>query len=384
MKTSVPTVASRDPRRTSSPPGETDAIDPTEEAVPPAHVRLLTLTHYLQSLPSMRFATLGDIIGVVPEYQRFDLSTDNGSKAFKQMFERDKGHLRECGIVLETNRLENTYRIDRKRSTFKSGLDVSAREAAQMLHVGRVALADPTFLDKDELRFALTKIRAELIWGPGHADRTRMDAPTPRAVATDAPAGSYPIDNVRKLRDAVLDRKKVMIDYRDSTGKATRKRTIRPYGDFSNNAIWYVVAYDESCDDIRVFRTERIESLRRIKDTSSKPAYTIPADFDVNHYIKLPFQYGTDRFTAVFCIREPVPASIKAIATTEGTLREREDASSVWSVEANSYELASRWAIANGPGIIPLAPPKLRHCHEKALERVLEDLAAKGERHAEA
>jgi proteasome accessory factor B len=370
MKANESATSSQGSRRPCR-PAQMGMPDIAEEGIPPAHVRLLTFTHYLQSLPSTKFAGLGDIIGAVPEYQRFDAMTDNDQRAFQQMFERDKSHLRECGIVLETDRQGSAYRIDRERSTFKPGLDVSAREVTSLLYIGKVALADPSFLDKEDLRFALTKIRAELVWGPGHAEAPKLDASLPDGTGTKAAAAAHPIDNVHRLRDAILDRKKVTIDYRDSTGKITRKRTIRPYGDFSNNAVWYTVAYDESRDDIRVFRADRIESLRRGNDTSSKPAYTIPASFDVNDYIKLPFQYGPTRFTAVFHINEPIPASIKATASKEGSLQEQGNGSVLWSVEANSYELASRWAIANGPGIVPVNPPELRTCHRETLERML-------------
>jgi predicted DNA-binding transcriptional regulator YafY len=73
---------------------------------------------------------------------------------------------------------------------------------------------------------------------------------------------------------------KVWITYCPPNGEAARERVIAPYTLEATDAGVYVIGYDESSNEIRTFKLERLQSARVLPDT-----YTIPDDFNPDTYL---------------------------------------------------------------------------------------------------
>ena len=73
---------------------------------------------------------------------------------------------------------------------------------------------------------------------------------------------------------------KVWITYRPPNGEAARERVIAPYTLEATDAGVYVIGYDESSQEIRTFKLERLQTARVLPDS-----YVIPEDFNPEAYL---------------------------------------------------------------------------------------------------
>ena len=84
-----------------------------------------------------------------------------------------------------------------------------------------------------------------------------------------------------EVRRALKNRRKVCIDYRSSAATEAKSRVIRPYGMAAASGMWYVVAYCEASEGLRVFRADRIEDATLLSDR-----YEIPASFSIRETLR--------------------------------------------------------------------------------------------------
>ncbi len=75
-----------------------------------------------------------------------------------------------------------------------------------------------------------------------------------------------PNKNVDLIKKSVLDLKKLKVYYRKYAGEIS-ERIIRPYGAIVKNSEWYLAAYCETKNDIRVFKCSRIESIEVLDES---------------------------------------------------------------------------------------------------------------------
>lgn len=88
------------------------------------------------------------------------------------------------------------------------------------------------------------------------------------ALAVYAPTGglSQPAQRtLQTLREAVQERRKVFLNYRDQSEKPT-ERTVRPLGCFYWGKVWTLAAWCEIRNDFRSFRVDRVTYVRRLED----------------------------------------------------------------------------------------------------------------------
>jgi predicted DNA-binding transcriptional regulator YafY len=88
------------------------------------------------------------------------------------------------------------------------------------------------------------------------------------ALAVYAPSGGLPAPAQRMLqtlREAVQERCKVFINYRDLNDK-TSERTLRPLGCFYWGKVWTLAAWCEQREDFRSFRVDRVSYVRRLEE----------------------------------------------------------------------------------------------------------------------
>ena len=98
-------------------------------------------------------------------------------------------------------------------------------------------------------------------------------------VAELAPTDALPfLDEVRR---ALRNHRKIRIAYRSSAATEAKGRVIRPYGMVAASGMWYVVAYCEASEGLRVFRADRMEDASLLTDR-----YEIPANFSIREALR--------------------------------------------------------------------------------------------------
>jgi predicted DNA-binding transcriptional regulator YafY len=109
------------------------------------------------------------------------------------------------------------------------------------------------------------------------------------------------LGNVDILIQAVWQSYKLKITYKKHMGEATQ-RDIRPYGIVVNEMNWYMIAYCEKSNDIRIFKCERIMECQCIFEK-----FTLPVKFSAEEYWKKSKQL----FKSECLQREKYPVVIK-------------------------------------------------------------------------
>jgi len=72
-------------------------------------------------------------------------------------------------------------------------------------------------------------------------------------------------ENIDIIKKAVLDLKKLKINYKKYGGQVSQ-RIIRPYGAVKKNSQWYVAAFCETKNEVRVFKYSRIDSIEILSE----------------------------------------------------------------------------------------------------------------------
>jgi predicted DNA-binding transcriptional regulator YafY len=88
------------------------------------------------------------------------------------------------------------------------------------------------------------------------------------ALAVYAPPGGLPEAaqrTLQTLREAVHERRKVFVHYRDLADKSS-ERTLRPLGCFYWGKVWTLAAWCEQRGDFRTFRVDRVTYVRRLDE----------------------------------------------------------------------------------------------------------------------
>jgi predicted DNA-binding transcriptional regulator YafY len=81
--------------------------------------------------------------------------------------------------------------------------------------------------------------------------------------------------NVDIIKKSVLDLKKLKVCYKKYNGEVS-ERILRPYGVVIKNSEWYVIAFCQLKNDIRVFMCNRIEHIEVLEES-----FTISDDFSL-------------------------------------------------------------------------------------------------------
>lgn len=284
-------------------------------------------------------------------------------EAFGRMFERDKDDLRAAGLVLVVDRSGDVerYRVD-EDATFSETLALTPVEAVELRTAAAAMLADESFPFTDDLRPAIAKVVAATHSAAGHAD-----AIIPSPSADEAPATQGPL--VAELTRAVTDRKRVTFDYVGAQGRRSR-REVEPWGLFARDGRWYLVAFDPSAEDERVFAVPRISGLT-VAPRPKSPDFEPPAGFDIARHMVMPFQFGARATEAVVRLTGPAARRAEALTAGQGTLSRDGDGTYLWRVMVADGPLFARWIVHAGHGVDVVSPAELRLFVRSGLEEVV-------------
>lgn len=184
--------------------------------------------------------------------------------ALERQFERDKDHLRELGIPVETvdsplepgNNQLTRYRISKELLQIPSEVRFTARELA-LLRLAALAWSEGSLTA--EARRSAMKIEA---LGAGLDVRHLGIAPSLGLSEAAAPP----------LQRAIDERRVVRFDYQLPGRDAPLEREVAPLGLHRAEGRWHLIAYDLERSDDRVFLLSRITGPVRLATERFDPA----------------------------------------------------------------------------------------------------------------
>ena len=139
----------------------------------------------------------------------------------------------------------------------------------------------PMMFTQDEAKALVASVRMAQVWLDPALAQGAQDAlgkimsvltvdarVAAEALAVYAPQVGLPESaqrTLQTLREAVQERRKVFINYRDLSEKAS-ERTLRPLGCFYWGKVWTLAAWCEQRSDFRSFRVDRVTYVRSLDE----------------------------------------------------------------------------------------------------------------------
>ena len=273
------------------------------------------------------------------------------AESLRRTFQRYREHLEELGIrVTEADHGAGVrYKVD-ARYTYAEprGVDLTRDEALTLVTLLSLYLESANTPYTQDVYRARNKIAAIAGLAPSPASEGgTQDAGVAKAYA--ALAKAYAAGLAARF------------EYTNAHGMSENK-TVQVYGLFERAGHTYVVALDRAAGEVKVFRCDRVDP-RSVKVDPRLP-YRVPADFSVDDYMRLPFQYGAgEPFEATFAMRAGADtATCRALTQGKGTWHEpmADTPRTTWSVDASDLDALARWAARALPaGLVPVAPREL-------------------------
>lgn len=318
-------------------------------------------------------------------------------EAFRKAFLRDRGRLESAGLVVlrvTTPDGQVAWHIDEDASF--ADCDRISSEDALVLDCLLVPLAqDPTFPYARDLRIALTKI-----------DRSFDGSSNVRV----QPRARIRNNNLTRIEEAMTNGQVIRVSYTRADGSGLN-RCLAPYGLFALNGSTYLVAAQvnevasnhgttegntdsagntdsmtkvltsrkthntsslrNTCNIVgptHVYNLSRVKSVRVVRSLS----YRTPPDFNVEDFIKLPFQIGATQYEATFMVPHERKQEIGARVHGNATWRESQ-AGLLLFADVSDEQTAATWAIAEG--VRPISPASLVDAWRAILQRALEGVS---------
>jgi proteasome accessory factor B len=219
--------------------------------------RLINLT--LALLASKRYLSKAEILRNIPGYE--------GSPETKErMFERDKDDLRSLGIQIDVNNFDPLFEDEQgyliKSDSFQFAENEFTKEELLLLTMAANLWHDSAV--EIDSQNALLKIQS--LSGPVENDMTT----TPTLRITE----DWQL--LVSIFTAVQNRQILEFSYRG------KKRQVNPYGLYSSNGFWYLIAFEINV--IKSFKLVRIEG--EVDLIGEKDAFEKPDNFNVGNFLK--------------------------------------------------------------------------------------------------
>jgi len=266
-------------------------------------------------------------------------------------FRRDREKLAEQGVIVREihpagspQTEASLWSIDREATHADLGL-IRQEDAETLLDIVDAHLRRSDI----PYRGVLERIRVKAL------EALRAD---PSLIPADSPASSE-----EEECDPVLEtiwasfalRRRLPFTYRDAAGRES-ERSVAIYGIFTLEGRCYFVG-EEGHKGVRTFRADRVMRAGR-----PRGSYVVPADFDIDDHLFLPFDFAPGEGTeVVFSIDGAADEQeIKAVTRGRGVI-EGEHGRLRWRITARDLGAACAWALAHRTSItmLPHDPPEL-------------------------
>lgn len=178
-----------------------------------------------------------------------------------------------------------------ERTVYRDVADLQAQgvpiegEAGVGYRLGRGFELPPLMFTQDEARALVASVRMAQVWQDAAMARASLDAlgkilavlpPAARAAAQSTAVFAPPLglepqvqSALQLLRDAVHERRRVKLNYRDVNGRVS-ERTVRPLGCFFWGKVWTLAGWCETRQDFRSFRLDRMETVEPLDGTQGR------------------------------------------------------------------------------------------------------------------
>ncbi len=220
--------------------------------------RILLLLPYVIAHPGVSLDELSETFGIDQERLRRDLEL-----------------IWFCGLPGYTpaDLIDVTIEGDRVFVTMADYFDAPLRltpAEGLALYAGGAAIAElPEMQEADALRRALEKL--------GRALGAGREGGDPSGLRVKLEPG--PIEHIDALTTAIENKKRVRLDYFSATSAELTSREVDPWGMVAALGRLYLVAWDHSNEDERIFRTDRIKHVDLLDEDAD-----VPTDFDPDRY----------------------------------------------------------------------------------------------------
>jgi proteasome accessory factor B len=153
------------------------------------------------------------------------------------------------------------------------------------------------------------------------------------------------------------------------------QREVRPYGLLLKNSHWYLVGWDESREAERIFRVDRMESVRINPMAPSTPDYEMPIEPVLEAYRnREAWELGEAEETIHALVRFRFPASLWAERNNYGKkVGEADDGSTLRRFQIQQPDPFLRWILSLEGDARIESPPALQDAFQ-ALARQVADL----------
>jgi predicted DNA-binding transcriptional regulator YafY len=318
----------------------------------------------------------------IPAYaKKWGSGADKDRLAARRMFERDKDELRTAGIPIRTLPFTMNYGVEQRegyvidrrdfylpylklvqgspgeesfRERGRAGqFEIREEDATLALEALRRVADVPSFPLIAEARSAFRKLAFDL---------------DPQAFAGDSHVlflerpGSAELTGVlRVLSDALLARKRVHFRYHGIQRGQLTEREVAPYGLLFQHGHWYLIGYDPSRQDTRIFKVGRMDEVQQNAQAPNTADFQIPDDFKLDDYVgKQAWELGDEEPPIRARVHFRFPHSLWAERNALGQLDEWfEDGSSVRSFAVQQVHPFLRWVLSLQTDAVIIDPPEL-------------------------
>lgn len=279
-----------------------------------------------------------------------------------RMLRRDLVRLQEIGIPVESERGRNGgYRL---RPGYRLPPLMLSDDEAVAVTLALMSARELGFVTAaPAIETASAKIRRVL---PAPL-RTRVQA-LEETLALSGPggAGDGPQSGVLlELAEGIRRQRRVVIRYA-SPGREPREREVDPYGLAVIEGRWYLAALDHGHGEVRVFRVDRILSIKQGLEAAPVPPGFDAVSFVSRSLARVPWRWEIELVAAASLgqVRRDIPATV-------AELEERPDGVLV-RVRAEDLSGAARMLAAVSWAFVIVKPAELRAALRKHAEALLQ------------
>lgn len=276
--------------------------------------------------------------------------------ATRRRFERDKKTLQSSGVFFEVNERQQ-YSLNTGLTT-AAPLSLTKPQTSLLRLLCGALLQDDNYPLKAELRMILVKLGDEL--------EIPDMLPQFELGHSAGSGGDKEMPGFAKVKKAIASRKLLSFSYADSRGHESM-RSVEPFGCFFLKDACYVVAFDASANEERLFRLDRMSKIKVNGKNPAQPDFE-ERPFVASEYYGLPFQFGNEDFVALIAFDDSASMRASSLTMGLGNLELQGDGL-LWSIDCKDRFALAKWCIENGPGISILEP-------EDARGRMTEGLSA--------
>ena len=213
---------------------------------------------------------------------------------------------------------------------------------------------------------ALDRVEDAAVQMPERTPRANSPEPpsaAPGRVAAFETAAPIPAQ-LATLRSAIGESRKVHVGYLAAEAEDESERVVQPYGLICSGGRWFLVAFCELRQDIRIFRVDRIGSATILHDQES----VIPAEFSLDDVLKHGRALASEASESV---------RIRYAASIARWIAEHE--AGEWGADGSFVVdhplLDDRWAVRHvlqyGPAAEVLSPQRVRDAVAERLRAAL-------------